>query len=71
MNIAMIISELKRTVIEMISTTSKIKREKLYAQMTLRHMKAVVLIRPNRSSARVKNINLCVSRIIQREFELS
>lgn len=54
MNIAMIISELKRTVIEMISTTSKIKREKLYAQMTLRHMKAVVLIRPNRSSTRVK-----------------
>lgn len=36
MNIAMTISELKRTVVEMLATTSRLKRERLYAQMTIR-----------------------------------
>lgn len=54
MNIAMTISELKRTVVEMLATTSRLKRERLYAQMTIRLTKAVVPVRPNRSSERVK-----------------
>lgn len=54
MNIAMTISELKRTVVEMLSTSSKLKREQLYAEMTFRLTKAVVPVRPNRSSERAK-----------------
>lgn len=54
MNLAMTISELKRTVISMLSTSSKLKREKLYAQMMIRLTRAVVPVRPNRSSERIK-----------------
>ena len=54
MNIAMTISELKRTVVEMLSTSSRLKRERLYTYMTFRLTKAVVPVRPNRSSERVK-----------------
>lgn len=54
MNIAMTISELKRTVVEMLSTSSKLKRERLYAEMTFRLTKAVIPVRPNRSSERAK-----------------
>lgn len=52
MNISMTISELKRTVVEMLATTSLIKRECLFQQMTRRLMKAVVPVRPNRSFPR-------------------
>lgn len=54
MNIAMTISELKRNVVEMLSTSSRIKRERLYAEMASRLTKAVVPIRPNRSAERIK-----------------
>lgn len=54
MNVAMTISELKRTVVEMISTTSTPKRERLFAQMTCRLSKAVVPVRPNRSTKRIR-----------------
>lgn len=54
MNLAMTISELKRTVVEMLATSSNLKRERLYAQMILRLTKAVVPVRPNRSSERAK-----------------
>lgn len=54
MNIAMTISELKRTVVEMLATTSDTKRDILYRQMTIRLAKAVVPVRPNRSSKRTK-----------------
>lgn len=54
MNLAMTISETKRTVVEMLSTSSKLKRERLYAQMTLRLTKAVVPVRPNRYTERIK-----------------
>lgn len=54
MNLAMTISELKRTVVEMISTFSMAKRKHLYRQMTIRLAKAVVPVRPNRSAERVK-----------------
>lgn len=54
MNIAMTISELKRTVVEMLSTSSKLKRERLYAEMTFHLTKAVVPVRPNRSLERAK-----------------
>ena len=54
MNIAMTISELKRTVVEMLSTPSRLKRERLYAQMIYRLTKAVVPVRPNRSEKREK-----------------
>lgn len=54
MNIAMTISELKRTVVEMLSTPSGLKRERLYAQMIYRLTKAVVPVRPNRSEKREK-----------------
>lgn len=54
MNIAMTISELKRTVVEMLATTSNTKRDILYRQMTIRLAKAVVPVRPNRSSKRAK-----------------
>lgn len=54
MNIAMTISELKRTVVEMLATSSDRKRDILYSQMTIRLAKAVVPVRPNRSSKRAK-----------------
>ena len=52
MNIAMVISELKQTVVEMVSTDSAIKRNRLLKKMTVRLSKAVVPVRPNRSSER-------------------
>lgn len=54
MNLAMTISETKRTVVAMLSTSSKLKRERLYAQMTIRLTKAVAPVRPNRSTERIK-----------------
>ena len=48
------ISELKRTVIEMIATRSKIKRMRLFLEMKNRLYKAVVPVRPNRASPRVR-----------------
>ena len=54
MNIAMTISELKETVIEMILTTSRKKQDRLYRQMTVRLMRAVLPVRQGRSSDRTK-----------------
>ena len=54
LNVAMTISELKRTVVEMLSTSSGRKRERLYAQMVVRLTKAVLPVRPGRSSDRLK-----------------
>lgn len=48
------ISELKRTVIEMIATRSKVKRMKLFLEIKSRLYNAVVPVRPNRASPRVK-----------------
>lgn len=58
LNVAMTISELKRTVVEMLSTSSRLKRERLFAHMVVRLSKAVVPVRPDRSSDRLKNTNL-------------
>ena len=54
MNIAATISELKRTVVEMLKTSSWAKRERLYTHMVARLTKSVVPVRPNRSAERVK-----------------
>lgn len=54
MNIAMTISELKKTVVQMLVTPSWLKRERLYRKMATDLMKAVVPTRQNRSSKRVK-----------------
>ena len=54
LNVASTISELKRTVVEMLSTASRQKREHLYAQLIFRLTKAVVPVRPNRSADRLK-----------------
>ena len=54
LNVAMTISELKRTVVEMLSTSSRLKRERLFAHMVVRLSKAVVPVRPDRSSDRLK-----------------
>ena len=54
MNIATTISELKRTVVEMLTTSSWAKRERLYTHMVARLTKSVVPVRPNRSAERVK-----------------
>ena len=54
LNVAMTISELKRTVVEMLSTSSRLKPERLYAHMVVRLSKAVVPVRPDRSSDRLK-----------------
>ena len=54
LNVAMTISELKRTVVEMLSTSSRRKRERLYAHMVVCLTKAVVPVRPGRSSDRLK-----------------
>lgn len=48
------IAELRRTVIEMIATRSKVRRMKLFLQMKNRLLKAVVPVRPNRTSPRIK-----------------
>lgn len=48
------ISELKRTVIEMISTRSKCKRMRLFLEIKNRLYNAVVPVRPNRTSPRAK-----------------
>ena len=57
MNISMTISELKRSVVEMLATTSLLKREFLFQKITRRLMKAVVPVRPNRSEPREKKHN--------------
>lgn len=49
LNVSRTISETKRTVIEMLSTTSKLKREILFVNITLRMKNAVVPVRPNRN----------------------
>ena len=49
MNLNMTISELKRVVIEMLITKSKLKRLRLFGRMKSRLMKAVVPVRPNRN----------------------
>ena len=54
LNVAMTISELKKTVVEMLSTASRRKRERLYTHMAVRLTKAVVPVRPGRSSDRLK-----------------
>lgn len=54
MNIAATISELKRTVVEMLTTSSWAKRERLYTHMVARLTKSVVPVRQNRSAERVK-----------------
>lgn len=54
LNVAATISELKRTVVEMLSTPSRLKRERLFAQINFRLKNAVLPVRPNRSSERVK-----------------
>ena len=48
------ISELKRTVVEMIATRSKAKRMKLFLEMQNRLRNAVVPVRPNRAAPRTK-----------------
>lgn len=57
MNITMAISELKRSVVDMLSTTSMIRRECLYIKMASRLKKAVVPERKNRSEKREKKHN--------------
>ena len=52
MNRNAVISELKRTVVEMIVTRSKIKKARLFHTMKSRLMKAVVPVRPNREYPR-------------------
>lgn len=54
MNLNMTISELKRVVIEMLITKSKLKRLRLFGRMKSRLMKAVVPVRPNREFPREK-----------------
>lgn len=54
MNLNMTISELKRVVIEMLITKSKLKRLRLFSRMKSRLMKAVVPVRPNREFPREK-----------------
>ena len=57
MNVSMTISELKRTVVEMLVATSFIKRERLFLHITKRLKNAVVPVHPNRSFSREKSIN--------------
>lgn len=52
MNRNMTISELKRVVVEMVVTKSKLKKAKLFYTMKSRLMKAVVPVRPNREYPR-------------------
>ena len=55
MNITMAISELKKSVVDMLATTSRIRRECLYIKMASRLQKAVVPERKNRSEKREKS----------------
>lgn len=48
------ISEMKRTVIEMIATRSNVKRMKLFLEIKSRLYNAVVPVRPNRTNPRTK-----------------
>lgn len=57
MNITMAISELKKSVVDMLATTSRIRRECLYIKMAFRLQKAVVPERKNRSEKREKKHN--------------
>lgn len=57
MNITMAISELKKSVVDMLATTSRIRRECLYIKMASRLQKAVVPERKNRSEKREKKHN--------------
>ncbi len=54
MNLNMTIAELKRVVVEMLITKSKLKRLRLFSRMKSRLMKAVVPVRPNRDFPREK-----------------
>lgn len=54
MNVAMTISELKQTVVEMLVTSSRLKREKLYQKIIIRLTRSVVPVRHNRAEARIK-----------------
>lgn len=54
MNVAMTISELKRTVVEMIATSSQLKRERLYQKIIIRLTRSVVPVRQNRTETRTK-----------------
>lgn len=54
MNITMAISELKVCVVEMLSTTSRLRRERLYIEMASHLKKAVLPYRRNRSEKREK-----------------
>ena len=57
MNITMAISELKKSVVDMLAATSRIRRECLYIKMASRLQKAVVPERKNRSEKREKKHN--------------
>lgn len=57
MNITMDISELKGSVVEMLSTTSRIRQDYLYIKMVSRLQKAVVPECKNRSEKREKSTN--------------
>ena len=52
MNRNIVVSELKRTVVEMLVTRSKIKKARLFYTMKSRLMRAVVPVRPNREYPR-------------------
>lgn len=54
MNVAMTISELKRTVVEMLATSSRLRREQLYQKIIFRLTRSVVPVRPNRAEVRKK-----------------
>lgn len=53
MNVTMTISELKKTVVEMLATSSRLKREKLYQKIIIRLTRSVVPVRQNRTEARI------------------
>lgn len=54
MNMSMTISELKKSVVEMLAARSLLKRERLFLKITGRLQKAVVPVRPNRSESHDK-----------------
>lgn len=53
MNVTMTISELKKTVVEMLATSSRLKREKLYQKIIIRLTRSVVPVRQNRTETRI------------------
>lgn len=57
-NIGMTISELKRSVVEILATTLLLKQEFLFQKITRRLMKAVAPVRPNRSESCEKSTKL-------------